>query len=80
MYKFARAKIVVYILSILYCISLKYQFFSIFLRTKFRYKIGCSIKLQPYSISFLLKVNFDKFTIGSHLLRIFFILAKFVEN
>ena len=25
-----------------------------FLRTKFSYKIGCSLRLQPYSISFYL--------------------------
>ena len=48
--------------------------------TKFRYKIGCSLKLQLYSIFFLLEVNFDKFTIGLHLLLIFSILVEFLEN
>ena len=28
-------------------------------KTKFGYKIDYSIKLQPYSIFFLLEVNFD---------------------
>ena len=35
----------------------------IILWTKFSYKIGCNLRLQPYSISFLLEVNFEKFTI-----------------
>ena len=52
---------------------------SNFLKTKFSYKIGFNLNLQTYSISFLLKVNFDKFTIGLHLL-ISSMLAKFIEN
>ena len=48
--------------------------------TKFNYKIGCSLKLQSYSIFFLLKMNFDKFTIRLHLLLISSMLAKFLEN
>ena len=48
--------------------------------TKFSYKIGYSLELQPYSIFFfLLKENFDKSTIGSNFLLIFSILEKFQE-
>ena len=47
---------------------------------KFSYKIGCSIILQPYSIFFLLDVNFDKFTVGLDFLLISSMLAKFLKN
>ena len=46
--------------------------------TKFSYKIGYNLSLQPYQYN-LLEVNFDKFTIRLHLL-ISSILAKFLEN
>ena len=49
------------------------------LRTLFSYKIGCSVKLQFLNI-FLLEVNFDKSTIGLHLLFISSMLAKFLGN
>ena len=48
--------------------------------TKFSYKIGCNLRLQPYSIFFLLEVNFDKSTIELHFLRISFMLAKYLKN
>jgi len=48
--------------------------------TKFSYKIGYSLELQPYSNFFLLKENFNKSTIGSNLLLIFSILENFLEN
>ena len=48
--------------------------------TKFSYKIGCNLRLQPYSISFLLEMNFDKSTIRLYLLFISSMLSKFLEN
>ena len=42
-------------------------------------QIDCNLKLQPYSISFLLEMNSDKFTIGLHLILISIMLAKFQE-
>ena len=43
-------------------------------RTKFSCKINCSLR------NILLKVNFDKTTIGLYLLIIHFMLAKFLKN
>ena len=49
----------------------------IFIRRKFSHKISCNLTLLNI---FLLEVNFNKFTIRWHILLIFFILAKFLEN
>ena len=50
------------------------------LKTKFSYKIGCNLRLQPYSIFFLLEVNFNKSTIGLHLFLITSMRVKFLKN
>ena len=47
---------------------------------KFDYKLDYSLKLQLHSISLLLDVNFDKFTIRLHFFHISFMLAKFPKN
>ena len=49
-----------------------------FERKKFNYKIGCN--LRTLLNIFLLKMNFDKSTIGLYLLLISSILIKFLEN
>ena len=63
-----------------FCCYFFFGLISIFFRTKFSYKISCSLRLQTYLISFLLDVNFDKSTIRLHLLLISSMLAKFQEN
>ena len=47
---------------------------------KFSYKLCCSLKLQLYSIYFLLDVNFNKLIIKLHFLLVFFMLAKLPED
>ena len=48
---------------------------------KFSYKIGYNLKLQRILFNiFLLRVNFDKFTIGLPLFLITSMLAKFLEK
>ena len=57
-----------------------FLYIYIYIWAKFSYKIGCSFKVQPFSISHLLEVNFDKFTIRLHLLFIFSILENFLKE